>query len=183
MSFHQLFNHGHGRSFVIHRWVFFYSDLSPEGFAMSYRAEGLSATKRDHLSDPWKRSWQILSPGFPWLYWNPSETTPWLRKGLQVSSEEADEYMRKNGGSDATVWFFVVGYDFGNQECSVNTHSSIPGLHVLAWFQHVDSINGYLKYTPFSIFYAIVWGWKFLFSPHQNLSVPSYPKLYLRSSS
>lgn len=94
MSFHQLFNHGHGRSFVIHRWVFFYSDLSPEGFAMSYRAEGLSATKRDHLSDPWKRSWQILSPGFPWLYWNPSETTPWLRKGLQVSSEEADELIK-----------------------------------------------------------------------------------------
>lgn len=97
--------------------------------------------------------------------------------------ERTHGYMRKNGGSDATVWFFVVGYDFGNQECSVNTHSSIPGLHVLAWFQHVDSINGYLKYTPFSIFYAIVWGWKFLFSPHQNLSVPSYPKLYLRSSS
>lgn len=47
---------------------------------------------------------------------------------------------------------FVAGHDSGSQECSVNTHSSVPGLHILAWFQHADSINGYLKYDPFSIF-------------------------------
>lgn len=60
------------------------------------------------------------------------------------------------------LWYhngiFVVGYDFGNQKCSVNTHSRIPGLHILACFQQVDSINGYLKYTPLSTPYAgVLW--------------------------
>ena len=75
---------------------------------------------------------------------------------------------------------FVTGYDFGNQECSVNTHSRIPSLHILACFQYVDSINGYLKYIPLSTLYATVLGWNFLFSSHQNLSVVSAPSVYLR---
>ena len=91
----------------------------------------------------------------PWVY--KREWKPWDHNGI-----------------------FVTGYDFGNQECSVNTHSRIPSLHILACFQYVDSINGYLKYIPLSTLYATVLGWNFLFSSHQNPSVVSAPSVYLR---
>lgn len=53
---------------------------------------------------------------------------------------------------------FVVVCDFGKQECSMNTHSRIPGLHILAGFQNTESesINGYFKHTHFMIFIQFV---------------------------
>lgn len=50
-----------------------------------------------------------------------------------------------------SIWYhnviFVFACDFGNQKCSVNLHSRIPGLHILAGFQSADSIHGFFKHT------------------------------------
>jgi hypothetical protein len=69
---------------------------------------------------------------------------------------------------------FVVACDFGNQECSVNTHSRIPGLHILAGFQSTDSINAYFKHTPLYDLHT-VYGLFVSCCTGQSLSVASVP--------
>lgn len=68
---------------------------------------------------------------------------------------------------------FVVASDFGNQECSMNTHARIPGLHNLAGFQNVDPIHEYFKHTPLYDRHAI--HGLFCFFVHWALSVTSVP--------
>ena len=60
MNFHQVFNHDYLKSFVIYRYLLFYSEASLKVFPVSFRPECFSSRKRDCLQNPWEGLCQVL---------------------------------------------------------------------------------------------------------------------------